>query len=109
MGIREYVEANYEKEVPEEFKKILTAYTTAINKYADLHPKEILLKNVFPITEKDMMTGYVLGMSLISNIGDELAKIFSGSIKNFEINKPRGSNGIAIAPEKTDNGKSFLV
>ncbi|MEM7103977.1 MAG: penicillin acylase family protein [Bacteroidota bacterium] len=109
LGIREYIEANYESEIPEDFKPVLEAYVAAINQYAKLHPKEVLLKKVFPVTEVDMMTGYVLGMSLIANIGDELAKIFSGSVELFELNKPRGSNAIAVAPSRTTSGESFLL
>ncbi len=110
IGIEALVDTAYtENTFSPDFKKILTAYTEGINAYAKAHPKEVLLKGSFPITEKDLIRSYTLGYALFSGLTDELSKIFNGSIIQDEPKLGTGSNALAISSSKTTSGETFLA
>ncbi|WMX15142.1 penicillin acylase family protein [Aureispira sp. CCB-E] len=110
---REVVEEKYETTFSPKFKQMLTAYASAVNRYAELHPKEIRHKKLFPITPKDIAVAYNISTSLISNIQFNLGRLFENNLEPItssnKKNLSAGSNGIAIAPHKTQEGKTFLV
>jgi len=90
----------------------LEAYAAALNKYASLHPEEIRHKKLFPITPKDIVKGYVLSMAFISNLQYDLGRLLQNQLEPMRFDRgklPNGSNGIAIAPHKTKEGKTFLL
>jgi acyl-homoserine-lactone acylase len=108
----EIVTEQYEQTFSLEFKKILTAYTAGVNRYAALHPEEVLHKKLFPITEKEVVKSYVLATTFISNVQQDLALIFGNKMDHVALMKkdlPAGSNGLAFAPSKTKDGKTYLV
>ena len=64
----------------DDFIKILEAYSQGINRYAELHPEEVLVKNLFPITPKKMLN-YSFLQLFISNGADQLvSKIISNKL-----------------------------
>lgn len=109
----EVIDAQY-KNLSYDFRLIMKAYTMSLNKYAETHPKEILLKNVFPITEYDLMESYMVGITIISGVGYDLQRIFKNKITNQEfLNNgagpiASGSNAFAFNSKKTTNGNAFL-
>lgn len=107
MGLRETVEARYEKDLSPEFKVILEHFVDAVNSYAALHPEEILLDDLFPLREQDIIAGYLLGLVEMSGAGKDLQKILEGKIKDDAL--PKGSNAIAISRNKTTDGKTYLA
>jgi acyl-homoserine-lactone acylase len=91
------------------FKNILSAYVKACNKYAAEHPDEIWIKDVFPVTEKDMLVGYTLGMALMTNVPAAIMKISDGNMHKFEFFKQqKGSNAFALNSKKTKDGNVYL-
>ncbi len=137
MGLREIVEERYEQDISPDFRKVLQAFVDATNNYASLHPEEVLLEGMFPLTGQDLIMGYLLGMVDVSGAGKDLQRILSGKIKNdiksnFAYDNqyrrihsmahntssnefdgtnayPKGSNAIAISRNKTTDGKTYLA
>lgn len=108
----EVVTAKYDSTFSPKFKKILAAYTAAVNRYAALHPKEVLHRKLFPITEKEVVKSYVLATTFISNVQQDLSLIFGNKMEHVALRKqdlPAGSNGFAFAPSKTKDGKTYMV
>lgn len=111
MGIRELVDTAYhENTFSKEYRKVLLGYMQGINAYAAKHPKEILAKGVFPITEKDLVTAYALGYLFISSLPAELFKMRQGYFDGKSVVfQEKGSNAIAISKKRTTDDKTFLV
>ena len=104
---KDLVERKYETEVGDDFKKVLEGYAAGVNAYAAAHPEELALKDVFPLSSKDILQGYVLNLTLLSGVHEYIAKIFNRNIKRYE--KPEGSNGIALSSTKTKDGNTYLA
>ncbi len=112
MDIDGLVEKKYAQTFSPKFKKILQAYCSGLNRYAALHPEELLLEGVFPIGPKDIIKGYTLSFSLISNIQFDIGRLFQNQLavmRQISSTTSAGSNGIAIAPHKTTENKTYLV
>jgi acyl-homoserine-lactone acylase len=106
MQLREEVDNRYEAEIKGKHKELLRSFVAGINTFAALHPEEVLLKDAFPMTDKDLLVAYLLGIVDISGAGKDLRKIMGGSIHN---DIPKGSNAIAISGNRTDSGRTFLA
>lgn len=106
MQLREEVENRYPEEIFGKHKDLLNSFVDGVNTYALLHPKEVLLDDAFPITDKDLLVAYLLGIVDISGAGNDLKKIMGGTIGD---EPPKGSNGIAISGRKTESGRTFLA
>ncbi len=111
IDVNTVVEQHYDTTFSPHFKKMISAYTQALNRYAELHPDEVRHKDLLPITEKNIIAGYVLNMCLMSNVQYDLGRILENKLDAIlEGNPlPSGSNGIAISPERSEDGKTYLV
>ncbi|WP_375577860.1 penicillin acylase family protein [Marivirga tractuosa] len=95
-------------ELSPEFLALLDGYIQGINSYAHHHKKEVLHRKLFPVTEDDMLTAFVLSLSAMSGAD----KVLGDIVANKSFNNPYvgiGSNGIAISKSKTTSGESFLA
>ena len=108
MGLREEVEARYDNDMVDEHKALLQSFVDGVNAFAKAYPEEVLLEKSFPISDKDMLVAYQLGLVDLTGAGSDLRKILNGSIAQ-EVIPPKGSNAIAISGNKTENGKTFLA
>jgi acyl-homoserine-lactone acylase len=109
LRIPQTVKEKYETSFTPKFKKIIKAACMAVNRYADLHENEILMKNVFPLNEYDYAAGYILGTCFMSAIQETLPKMFEDKLPPLDAGKlPTGSNGIAIHKSKTIDGYNYL-
>lgn len=110
MGLKAIAESKYEHEVTGDFKKYLESYVQGVNAYAKLHPKKVLLEDIFPISGEDVITGYLLGNVEISHAGKDLIAILDESIgKDLNTEVPKGSNAFAFSSKKTKDGKTYLA
>ncbi len=111
MNADPIVEKYYESDLSPEFRALLTASVSAINQYGREHPEEVLMKDLFPVNEKDIIKGYILAQGMLSNAFFEIARIFTGKIKPVSEEQPfsAGSNGFAFAPQKMQSGESLLI
>lgn len=109
LKIDSIVEANYEQDISPEYKKVLTGYVQGLNAYAAAHPKEVLYKKAFPVTEKDLLKGSVLQTSLMAGVGFALKSIKDSRIKEYYEINDIGSNAMAVSPTRTEDGKTWLA
>ena len=111
FGVDTLVENNYEQKLSPEFKKIAEAYIQAVNDYAVKHPDEVLVKKSFPFSPKDVIKGYVGIGILLAGAGLDLKAVKDNIIDEvFQPNeKGSGSNAMAIAPSRTEDGKTWLL
>lgn len=109
IGAEEIVEARYEKDLSPGFRKYVEAYCAGVNAYAENHPKEILHRKLFPISGKDVIKAYVVGMSLMSGVERALTAVLKGEIASPPIVAAVGSNALAVSSRKTKDGKTYLA
>lgn len=109
MQARKVVEDRYETDISPEFKKILAGYVQAVNHYAETHPKEVLVKGTFPVTEQEVVMGYVMSFALITGAPAHMVNILQGEPGGPTPYSLRGSNGFAVNSQKTSNGEVFLA
>jgi len=89
------------------FRKVLNGYVQGINAFAKAHKKEVILKKLFPITEKDLLTSYVISLAVMDKVDRVIGDLFKNKITENPYSI-YGSNAIAISAKKTTNGKTFL-
>lgn len=110
VDVDDIVEAKYDVVLSDKFKKILENYALALNTYAEQNPKEVLHKKLFPVSGKDLMKGYTMTMTLLTNVYVDLQKIMGGYLGNYGMpNMPDGSNAFAFNSNKTADGKTYLA
>ena len=94
-----------------EVMKVVEGYVAGINAYAKAFPSKVLVKNSFPMTVLDYLTGYNLVIHFFSDTGDILGELLSGKIKTAEDEmeaKTIGSNAFAFSREIMKHKKTVL-
>ncbi|MDX2001946.1 MAG: penicillin acylase family protein [Chitinophagales bacterium] len=110
LRVRKTVEAQYDQVFSAHFKKVLEAYAEGANAYARTHQKEVLVKKSFPLTGKDIATGYALAMCLMSGVDGPINDIINGNIvKQIPSTPGIGSNAFAFRSTKTTDGQTYLA
>lgn len=91
------------------FLQLIDGYVQGINDYAKAHPKEILHRKIFPITQKEYVSSAVFALTIFNGADKALYRIFNNKQWQApELNK-KGSNAVAIHPAKTTSGEAFLL
>lgn len=109
FGIDTLVDNNYERAISNDFKKVLNGYIQGVNAYAAQHPDEVLLPKALPFSEKDIVKGSTLTLTLFAGAGMALKSIKENHIELLHQPNEVGSNSMAIAPSRTDDGSSWLL
>lgn len=109
MRIPQFVNDSFETGISEEYKIYVDAYCQALNKYALLHPEEVLIKDLFPVDVKSTFKGYLLSVALMSGIDRQFKKLRDKKIffKDDEIQL--GSNAFAFSKKRMSEGLTTLV
>jgi acyl-homoserine-lactone acylase len=81
------------------------------NRYAEKHPQEILVKNLFPINGKDIIKGYAFFVAVESHVDKAIKTILSDEIAEIDLatDLSKGSNGMVISGEMMEDGKTTLM
>ena len=116
--------------LPEDVKKLFTAYAAGLNHYADKHPGEVRMSGLFPVTGEDVVAGFVLRSPFFFGLDSVLGSLVEGTEIGREggpaLDKsgklvPReltpvgtdpadnGSNAMAVAPARSTDGATRLV
>ena len=116
--------------LPDDVKKLFTAYAAGLNHYADKHADEVRLSGLFPVTGEDVVAGFVLRSPFFFGLDSVLGSLTEGSEIGREggpaLDKsgklvPReltpvgtdpadnGSNAMAVAPARSTDGATRLV
>ncbi|MBC7891341.1 MAG: penicillin acylase family protein [Sphingobacteriaceae bacterium] len=109
LHAHELVEAEFDRSLSPDFKALLAGYVQGLNDYARAHPKEVLVKKLFPLTVRDYAATTVLSLSVISGADDVLKGILAGKAPDLDSFKIGGSNAFAIHPSKTTDGQAYLA
>ncbi|NBX79287.1 MAG: hypothetical protein EBQ94_02740 [Flavobacteriales bacterium] len=91
------------------FERVISGYVQGLNAYAVAHPEQLLHKDLFPISEVDILNGYMLKLSLMAGVGMALKATRENRIDMYSAPNEKGSNGIAVAKELMDDNKTLLV
>jgi acyl-homoserine-lactone acylase len=118
VGARETTEKHY-NELSPEVRAVVEAYAAGLNHYADKHPGEVRLSNLFPVVGKDVVTGFVLRAPFFFGLDNTIGALFEDKDappvdvepmtpvgRNPEQN---GSNAFAVAPKRMADGKTWLI
>ncbi len=108
VGAKESVDKLYDQSFSPKFKDMLSAYVLAVNNFAKKNPDKVWIKDVFPVTEKDVIGGYTIGLALMTNVPFSIMKISNGSFEKSDLALPKGSNGFAVNANKTKDGNTYL-
>lgn len=89
------------------FRSIVAGYAAGLNAYARCHPEEVLLKNAFPIDERDLFRAYILQLAVMDGADKTIQRLFSSEMPGTK--QGIGSNAIAISRKKTADEYSYLA
>jgi acyl-homoserine-lactone acylase len=109
FGIDTLVENNYSAHLSADFRKVLEGYIQGVNDYAAKHPEEVLLPKALPFRAQDMVAGSTLTLTLFAGAGMALKSIKDNHIALLHQPNEVGSNSMAIAPSRTEDGKGWLL
>lgn len=111
IGARENVDSLINTVSPA-YMRYINGYCQGINAYAAAYPEEVRLKKLFPITEKDILTAYIISFSALGGVGDEVGNIVAGKYDSLGQNTGgggAGSNAYAFNSFKTTDKKTYLA
>lgn len=95
------------KNISSEYLDLIQSYCSGINEYAKENQEEVLKKNLFPISDIDI----IKTQHLMEILGIQLDKPYSYINKNSKIKIPKkqGSNIIAVTKSKSENGNAQIA
>lgn len=111
IGLKELMDTAYAAAFSPKFESVLSAYVSAVNRYAELYPDEVMRKGLFPITNQDLIGGYTLGLTFMTGVQYELLKIFKNRMLTTPEQEyfPEGSNAYAFNSNKMADDSQVLV
>lgn len=120
MGVWKAVDAGYETELSQKARDIAQAYADGINLYAAENPTQVE-DFLLPIRGQDLIAGFTFKLPLFYGFDQTLTELFDGGDRELALqgkdaltftSKARpeiGSQGVAIAPHKSSDGKTRLL
>lgn len=118
LRVRETSTREYPK-IPADVRAVLDGYAAGLNRYAETHPDEVRLRNLFPVNGEDIAAGFILRSPFFFGLDDTIGKLADGK------DPPRGtaarmtpagrdpamngSNAFAVSPQRMSDGKTWLI
>jgi acyl-homoserine-lactone acylase len=106
-------------ELPADVRALVEAYAAGLNAYAEAHPEEVRLPNLFPVTGRDVVTGFVQRAPLFYGLDRVLTPLVEGRLpprdgepepgSGAEAPPAKGSNAFAVAPARSGDGVTRLI
>ncbi len=134
---REQAQRDYPAKFSADYRAVMSGYVQGINAYATAHPNEVLVRGSFPVSEIDLIVGFILSNASFSGIDRALTSILGGTMPRapktavsqakkpqsethsfagtparsslFHSFAPGGSNGIALNSKRTADGQTYLA
>ncbi|MCO5280170.1 MAG: penicillin acylase family protein [Chitinophagales bacterium] len=108
MRVKDFVDTHY-NDISPEVREYIEAMVLSVNKYATLHPEEVIVKKAFPATGKDVVASYMLSYALLSGIDGPLRRIADGKQPVVDMKQAgKGSNTFAANSKFTKDGNTYL-
>lgn len=111
-----------------DYLAFLNGYVQGINDYAKKHPKKVIMKNLFPVTDKDVLSGYVMTTAAMVGLPFAMQYILKGKADDYLFSPGRriaehkdawkqhferyytlASNAIAVRHTATSDQKNHIV
>ena len=136
LDIRGTVDRHYDA-LPADVRALLDGYAAGLNHYADTHPEELSLSDLFPVNGRDIAAGFALRSPFFFGLNDVIGPIAAngplrqegGPVLDGKDTRPplgdmrpgayasptgkdadmNGSNAFAVAPGASDDGKTRLI
>ena len=105
---RELVESTFAATVSPDFQRVLQGYCDGFNRFAKTHPREVLHRDMVPITPRDMATFGVLQLFVFTGGDAALQDILGDRVPPAAWPEAHGSNGYAFNSRKTRDGQVYL-
>ena len=97
LDARGTAERHY-KELPADTRALFEAYATGLNQYADEHPAELKLANLFPVNGEDIAAGFALRQPFFFGLGNVIGPLVSGEPLRPEFGPPIPKEDLSIPP-----------
>lgn len=137
LGVWDDVNAKYETDLSADTRALCEAYAAGVNLYAEKHADELLLPEIFPVTGKDVVAGFVFKSPFFFGLDGDILRLFrdkrtvdvstkqaaatyeDGIDLSFETalektrdfltkQLPYGSNTFSVSPKRSADGSTFL-
>ncbi|MEM9938794.1 MAG: acylase [Pseudomonadota bacterium] len=124
FGVWDILEERYERDVPADVKAYAEGYVAGLNLYAAEHPDEVL-RGVAPFTAEDILGGFIFTTPFFYGFDETLLDLFADErtaqialsptpdrdawIVGPRTEPERGSNAIAVSPERSGDGVTRLL
>jgi len=120
MGVWDAVNEGYETQLSPQARAVAQAYADGINLYAAQHPEEVL-PYVLPVTGKDLVAGFTFKLPLFYGFDNVVGDLIEGKPRQLakygqmalqftdRAEAEMGSQGVALAPSRTADGKTRLL
>ncbi|MFT4940643.1 MAG: acyl-homoserine-lactone acylase [Paraglaciecola sp.] len=119
MGVWDVVDAGYDSRINQQTRDHAQAYADGVNYYASENPDNIAA-GLLPVTGKDIVAGFTFKTPLFYGFDQTVAAVVEGrygtgldKTSHLQVsNSPQpdlGSQGIAIAPSRSDDGYTRLL
>ncbi len=100
------IEARYETDLPADVRAVIEAYADGVNRYAADHPEQVA-GGMLPFTGKDVAAGFLFKFPFFYGFDKTLKQVVEG--KPVLTHVPTGSNGVAVAPSRSEDGATRLL
>jgi len=107
LRCKEVVKENIHTLSPE-YLKVINGYTDGINAYAKAYPEEVLVEGAFPVSVEEVLSAYVLSLSVMSGADKVISGLVKGEVSEYFKYSGKGSNAFAFSRKKTDDGNVYL-
>ena len=118
LGARETAERDYPG-LPADVRAVLEGYAAGLNHYAETHPGEVRLRNLFPVNGVDIATGFVLRSPFFFGLDNVIGALAADEPPPVESAPPmtpagrdpgmNGSNAFAVSPKRMADGHTWLI
>ncbi|MGQ9864427.1 MAG: penicillin acylase family protein [Bacteroidia bacterium] len=95
--------------LPDEVRQLAEAYAQALNAYAEKHPHQVWLPELFPVEGKDIARGYVITLSSMVGLPQAMRYVLEGKPERYVFSPSVGSNAFATQSHLMQEKKTFLI
>ncbi len=106
MKVWPAVNTRYERDLPDDLKRVLTAYADGINAWGARHPDKVV-PGFLPVTGRDIAAGFVFKTPFFYGLDGTLKKLTAPT--HGGPMPPLGSNGVAVAASRSSDGATRLL
>jgi penicillin amidase/acyl-homoserine-lactone acylase len=104
LRVWETLDERYATDLPPDVRRVIEAYADGVNYYAALHPDQVK-PGFLPLTGKDIAAGFVFKTPFFYGLDKTLRDIATPPSDAAET----GSNGVAVAPNRSADGATRLL